>query len=216
MPEMTHLTYIDNGAVHSWAYISIPGRRRDDVARSVDPQSWDQCSKFWPNPATGPLNDSAALASLSLAGKCKLTASQISLQYEPPGVPYGTRNFYEHFECKTPPCNSEFLNVLQVTTSYDPPGSDPSHSFRVEYGLPVCSLDHFDGPINGYVEGQPVLPIEDHGALEVWNDQNGSRVRANKIVAFSSGTYTYTFGAIIEFTELNEELAEIACCEVPP
>jgi hypothetical protein len=206
--------------VHSFAYISVPGHVRDLVARNVDPQSWDECSTFWPRPAiSGNPPDSATLANVSASGCMVTFPAGVQPTAVPAGSLYPLRDFYEHFRCVTPPCDSEFKNILNVYTDHQPRdvGGTTVTAYHMHYSLPVCGFrSSFDGAISGRVQSNTsVLTSVDTGTIDVWDAPGASprtHIQADKHVAFTSITYTNTLAAILKYTELNEQLAEIVCC----
>jgi hypothetical protein len=209
----------DSGVVHAYARISIPGLVRDRVAENVDPQSWDDCSTLWPRPEVGTPADSASLATVSSTDCTVDPLSEVTLTHRPPGSTYPAQTFYEHFSCLAPPCNAEFKNILMVQTRLQPRnvGSTTVDSYYVHYSLPVCWLPpQLKGAIWGRIDGQTVLATDDWGVIEVWESGQRTYVSAEKYVAFDNKTWTNSLGALLGLTELNEQLAEIACCRKSP
>jgi hypothetical protein len=218
MAEAPYNSYEDStGVVNSFAYISVPGLVQNKVAANVDPQSWDECSTFWPRPALGLPSDSASLADVTAnPNTCTVTLpGGVSLKTRPAGSVYGPEYFYEHFRCAISPCDAEFKNILSVRTSMLPHtvAAGTVMGYHVHYGLPMCVAAGFNGGIWGRVgTTAPVRNVTDWGNLDVWEPGPRTHVMAEKHVAFDNGTYTSTYAAMLQYTELNKQLAEIACC----
>jgi len=193
-------------------HISIAGVSRDDVAKNVDPQRWDECSKFWPTPPP----ESTCLAKVKKS-KCQVTDWNCTTPVTA-GSSYTVSPLYEHFVCDVDPCDCEFENILNVSASFQPhplPGGTPPsvQEYITTYALPVCAFAKFDGAISGRIgTNYSVRASIDDGWVEVWEEGGRTHVEANKFVAFTNNTETSTAGAILGFAELNEELAELACC----
>ena len=191
-------------AIHT--HIAITGMSRDEIARNVDPQRWDECSKFWPTPAP----ESTCLATVEPARGCEVTEADTACKTPlPPGTPYGPDYLYENFVCDVSPCDCRFKNVLTVSTSLQ------AEAFHVEYSLPVCEprFDTVDGAISGQIgNDHDVVAQVDQGHVDVWEQDGRTHVEAEKHVEFSNPIESGTAGAVLGFTELNEELAELACC----
>jgi hypothetical protein len=159
---------------------------------------------------------------------CTLGASEIVPDPKPPtvGTTYGNAYFFEYFDCSVSPCDSEFENLLSITVeedTHDVLNVGKFWTHRVDYGLPVCKtnggFDDVDGDISSRVGGQKPPPrvIIDEGTMDVWRapDSNGvvrTHVRGHKKVKFSNPITNGSAGVALGFTELNEELAEVACC----
>jgi hypothetical protein len=213
-PEQDPTSDDDSTSIAIHTYISISGTTRNAIAQNVDPQRWDECSKFWPTPAP----ESTCLATVMIPNTCELQRPDVACGTSQPfGSQYAKRHLYEHFVCTTPPCDCEFENVLNVSTTLLPHNLKGSttqvDAYHVGYSLPVCALEKFEGTISGRIgTNNAVRASIDRGWLDVWEEGGRTHVEANKFVAFTNRTDTSMTGVVMGFTELNEELAEVACC----
>ena len=211
-PEGIPTVSDDGTSVSVMTHISFPTTLmgRDTMALNVDPQEWDQCSKFWPTPPP----ESTELVVVQRNG-CKITGHPPVLSAPKPGDLYPPTPLYEHFVCDQAPCDSEFTNVLTAEVYHKPlilpSGTVMSH--HVTYSLPICKTRQYDGFIRGRISNRPTTVNIDRGWLDVWEDPYGrTHLKAFKFVEFSGRVDTSTAGVVLPFTELNGELAEIACC----
>jgi hypothetical protein len=216
-------------SIGSYISVALPVT---DVQRNLDPQRWDECSKFWPAPdaaSTAPLDPHLGSTYLATESSpdCSLSASEIVPELSPPdpGDTYHGRFFFERFECLVAPCNARFDNLLSITVedgSHDVLEVGVEVTRRIDYGLPGCPInggtDPFDGGIEAWVDGSTdaVKVIIDEGTMDAWAKQvgnvNRTFVRGHKKVKFDNPVVEATAGVALGFTELNEELAEVACC----
>lgn len=216
-------------SIETFVSVALP---LTDVQRNLDPQRWDECSKFWPAPDTtsmAPLDPhlgSTYLATES-SSDCTLSAGEIDpeLSAPAPGDTYHGKFFFERFQCLVAPCNAEFDNLLSITVedgSHDVLGVGVLVTRRIDYGFPACpnnsGTDPFDGGISTRVDGalNAVKVILDEGTMDAWEKQVGNAnrtfVRGHKKVKFDNPVLNGSAGVALGFTELNQELAEVACC----
>jgi hypothetical protein len=174
-----------------------------DVAKAIDPQTWDHCSKYYCPP------EHTYLAHKDSKGNV------VTDPAHGPGGSYCDRTLYERFFCPLQDCkNATFENLLNVSTSYD----SPSGPYHVLYGL----YEYLKGSIDGY-DPSAVRVLFDYGQLRATEglapDGSGARgiiVYADKTLLLSSSWLTGVYHGAIRLieAELGGELAEIACCEI--
>ena len=171
-----------------------------ELQRALDPQNWDVCSKFWrPPPRT------------YLATRSGSTVTQDPAK--PSDLPYH-HAFYEHFRttsCRKlpfPSCHTaDFENMLDITST---PGTT---SYRADYLFAAPT-------IRGTVDNVPVSITIDNGhisaapgpAAGTWIVEGKKTLLFNGKVANTWAQIAFGFG----LQELATEMAELACCDVPP
>ena len=169
-----------------------------EVAKSIDPQTWDHCSKFYCPP------QNTFLAHKDTSGNI----------VHDPGLPYGTaytlRSVYEHFSCPLKDCgNATFDMLLNVTTS------SPTNAYQVLYGR----NEYLGGKVDGW-DPAAVNVLVDYGQLSATEDivagSAGTIVYADKTLALGSSLLTGIYHGALRLieAELSGELAEMACCQI--
>lgn len=180
--------------------IRLP-RSYKEVAKSIDPQTWDHCSKFYCPP------ERTYLAHKSSTGAIVRDPSL------PPGSAYSIRTLYEHFVCPLQDCkNATFELLLDVATSYN----TSSNSYQVLYGRNAF----LKGSMTG-IDPSAVGVVVDHGQLSATDDPGtggavGTVVYADKTLALTSSLLTGIYHGALDLieAELGGELAEMACCAI--
>ncbi len=213
-----------------WRFVAEIPRPVHDVARSLDPQSWQQCS---------PLFESAYLAETE-GSCCPFDASNSDCSFsgsQPPvgdaiprGKAYGSTVFFEHFchdpegscsKCGQDPCHVSFKNLLCVKTKYDRPIifsflASWADRFDVDFRLAAGLL----GELNGQESEDNLITI-DQGQLRVKEDPNSSSSSILETVKTIDLKGTTAAGAVQRALfafedEMRGELVEVGCCDVPP
>lgn len=165
-------------------------REVGDVAKALDPQAWDECSKFF---------DHTYLARKDPSGV-------VEVPMVPFGTPYSTPTLFERFQCATTGCDAWFENLLYVTTWYETPGVGQT-KYAVSYGFNEC--------LDGQVLKKPRKIIADDGDLWARQDPaGGTNVEVSKTIAFDSAGLTGIAEAALAHSEMAGELAELVCCGV--
>jgi hypothetical protein len=217
-----------------WSLDLLVPRPVHEVARALDPQSWDQCSVLFkatylvetPTPCcsvNGPVTGCTAPAGPN---------DPPPGSAEPVGKPYGYSSLFEHFcvdnacsQCKGPTyCRAQFKNILCVKTWYD-------------RAVPICCLascaDRYDvsyrlaRSMGGELLGNENVGVTiDQGGLSVRRAQAAERagllgndwsvVHVDKTLSYSSSFYS---GALVPYLqalmdEIKGEVVEISCCTV--
>jgi hypothetical protein len=170
------------------------------VAKDVDPQRWDNCSKFWDPP-----ENATYIAQQPV---------QIppGIDPNPPAVgsAYVALPLFEFFSCSSEGFDAFFKNVLTITTSSTDIGEDGNiwpNGRRMTYSLPPEN-----GFIAGEIGGEKAKVIIDQGWVEAWVDGARTVVKSHKEVQFEDPVQTGSMQAFLTFVELSQELAELACC----
>jgi hypothetical protein len=212
-------------------YVSVKPPK-ESVYKNVDPQRWDECSKFWPAPdasMTPPLDQlGSTYLATAKSPDCALTLDEIYpvTPAPPAGEELKPSYFFERFVCKKPPCDATFENLLSITVEekvHDVYMVGKFWTHRVDYGFPRCTTnggyDPFDGGISTKMDAQSPSPkvVLDEGTMDVWDQTDGkgvkrTHVRGHKKVKFDNPVQNGSAGVALGFAELNEELAEVACC----
>jgi hypothetical protein len=217
---------VQNPPPVAWSYdVSIP-RNMEDVARALDPQSWDQCSPFF---------EDTHLASTA-SPCCPTTSScaETGVLSKPAGKPYNQAVLHERFciadDCGSPcpgpnSCNVDFETLLCVTTEYDAwvPFScmlARADRYKVDY--------HLASWISGELFGaEKVAVITDQGSLSTrraaaaetatLGGSPWSVVHVDKTLDFANSGQTGAVGKFLQALqdELAGQIVEQACCEVP-
>lgn len=186
----------------AWVRVEI-ARPLEDVRASIDPQSWDECSAFFPangtylaDPGGGDYPTSHCVADEGTP--------------EPAGSEYAAVLF-EHFVMGLPPFfGSWFTNLLDIRTTYWPAGTaGPDDRYAVSYSQrrAVC----------GAVLGVPQKIVVDDGAcVATRNGVDGTIVEGSKVIRFRSPLVTASARAMFEVLcdELAAQMGELACCPV--
>ena len=204
-------------------YVSV-ALAKTQVTENIDPQRWDECSKLWPESYGTPPQQGTYVATVSKT-LCTVTGVAPDLSPPTPGTAYpAPKPLFEHFECLVSPCSAWFENVLTVdvqslnghTVFPGTPYQKSVASHHVTYDLPVCDPDPYNGYLQGEIATQPVIVLVDRGSLDAWEEtQNGvarTHVLAHKAVQFSPHAWNTAAGISLTYAELNQELAELACC----
>lgn len=166
------------------------------VARGLDPQSWDQCSKFWTPSERTYLAKENANADIIPDGTVNLTDAY--------GGSKGARCAYEHFTCTVQGCDSFFKNLLSVSTWWDNP-SPSIDRYNVWYDL--------DRWLDGEVSGKQQALCVDQGDLTVQKDPTGGSIaQVTKWLSYASPGLTGIAQAILMHSEHAAEFAEVVCC----
>ena len=197
----------ESGAPEAFSYTRISiDKDVTDVARSLDPQSWDVCSKFF---------KVTYLAKLDSNGKPIVDPLTVD-----PGNPYGgvlgERTLFEHYECLitgASGCDSWFENMLFASTWWDPT-SVGSRKFNVRYSLTPGGW--LDGEVAKSKAGAEITT--DNGGTEVQETTSGPAQAAGwKTIKFDNPVVTGATKAIftVMADEIAGEFAELACCPIP-
>ena len=171
-----------------------------DVAWGIDPQSWDQCSKFFPPFYTHVAKQASGNVVLDPNSECQLLE----------GTPYsqGTRwsdPILEYFKCEVPGlCSTSFTNVLSIDSI---PSSSGSGDYEVVYGLTTP-------PLCGFVLGVDEVVEADYGSLRVTRSGAETIIHSSKTVGFKSSITSGVVKAMfsVQTDELAREVAKMACC----
>jgi hypothetical protein len=185
-------------SVTSWITISV-NRTVDDLARSLDPQSWKQCSKLFVksylavDPGTSTADPTADTP--VTPGTAYPSTAVV------PGTPYPWRLFFEHYDGHCPG-GCWYKNLLDVRTWYE--GTSP-HTYRVRYEL------------NRYLAGSMSLKIDGGGlsAEPITGGTGGATVNAWKTLQFDSTIGNAMIAAVLRQSEAAALITEMACCDVP-
>lgn len=194
----SELSYNLNGEnpLEAVARVSVHRSSLTDVQRSLDPQNWDLCSKFWKPPER-----------TYLAIRSGMTVT--SVPPRPSNVPYG-HTLYEHFHsvacswflgCHT----ADFENILTITSTPQANGYTATYVFVTP-------------SISALINATPVVLDRDDGHLIATRgtSMNEWIVEGKKILEFqgaSANTWAMlAFGYALK--ELTAEVADIACCNV--
>jgi hypothetical protein len=175
-------------------YVEIAvDRALDDVARALDPQKWDQCSKFFKPPE----NTYLATLQNGLPVPAKVIGA---------GTAYGTATkttLFEHFECGIVGCPTWFENMLGVETVRD----------VTTNGYRRYSAFYY---LDQAIAGTGKLAIDQGHSIALEESANLTKVEGKKSIAMAQpGTNGVVAGSLLH-AELAGELAEIVCCVVPP
>lgn len=180
------------------------GRPRDQIAKILDPQSWDVCSKFWRPPQGTFLVNLRSDGSVPSGTPTPGTPETVGLPYSSP-----PRVLFEHFRCLNDICSIEaYLNVWTYVQNIVQPVAGPA--YHVWYNLKLWKSGSFT--ILGFD-----LPVEldtDYGLLQAVDDPTqGTRVYMSKTLRFTTNVTTEVAeAATTEYTELAGQLAEMVCC----
>lgn len=188
----------------AWVRVEI-GRPLEEVRQSIDPQSWDVCSAFFPYGGTYLADPGGGDYPTSNCQAAEGTAVT-------PGSVYGwpsAKVLFEHFVTGVPGFESWFTNLLDIRTTFWPAGSQgPEDVFAVSYSLrrPVC----------GSVLGVPQKILIDGGAAVATRNGDGTIVEGSKVIKFASPLVNASTKAMFEvlFDELAAQMGELACCPV--
>jgi hypothetical protein len=171
--------------------VALPLRR---VRRNIDPQSWDECSKFWHPPPDATYMEKA----ISGGGFAKHPSPPF------PGSIYGWNTLFEHFACAAKGCQAWFDNHLIVTAQKVLLGSSSLH--LMAYNLSK------GGYIDGAILGKKTVVNLDEGWIQGYESGSRTYLSSHKKVEFSPAVATGLAQAALGFAEVNKELAELACC----
>jgi hypothetical protein len=216
--EPSRVEFIDPGVTIT-THVSIGGGTTfAQVKQNIDPQRWDECSKFWDPPP-----DATYLAVLAVPtpSGCNITEANLVHPSPNPSTSPGSSQYdgqlYEHFQCQTAGCSSWFKNLLRIAISPDQvrpyPAGTPIPSHLVSYWLPTCRNGEKNGYIAGAILNKPRRVILDEGWMEAWEQEGRTHVKSFKKVQFEGAASTWVAAMILEMTELNSEMGELACCE---
>jgi hypothetical protein len=188
------------------------------VKANIDPQRWDDCSRFWQ-----PAPDGTYLAVLTAPtpSGCHIAESNLAHASPNPSNTPGSDNYqgslFEHFQCQNVGCSAWFKNLLQISAVPDHvapfPSGTPIPSHLVTYWLPTCTSESKDGFIDGQILGKPKRVILDEGWMQLWEQDGRTHVQSFKKVQFDGAASTWLAAMILELTELSNEMGELACCE---
>lgn len=183
-----------------------------DVARALDGQAWDQCSKFFAPGTT-------YRADISNKANCKTSPLKDCATQKLPAYTLGGQTrftLFEHFTC-IQNCAAEFTNGLWIKPSYDDPnnnaacsgpfGTPPCTRYRSEYGLEQNCW--------GQVSGGTACLTLDEGELKARKDPqqpDWTVVDFVKKVSFGDAILNGSMAGFITQEELAEEIREVACC----
>ncbi len=211
-----------------WSYDVFVPRPVNDIARALDPQSWDLCSPFFTDThlasTAGPCCPASPAASCSETGK----------RSEPAGKPYAAV-LYEHFciadDCSSPcpgphRCNIDFENLLCVTTEYTPGISCSLFAACADrYDVDFDLASGISGELLG-VEPAPLITDEGHVSARrataaetaTLSGSPWALVHVDKTLGFANPGQTGAVGKFLQILtdELAGQIVEQACCAVPP
>jgi hypothetical protein len=188
----------------AWVQVDVD-RPLEDVRASIDPQSWDTCSAFFPfggtylaAPGSGDYPTAHCAATIGTA--------------ETAGSVYGwpaPKVLFEYFVTGVPGFESWFTNLLDIrTTWWSAPTQAAVDTFAVSYSLrrPVC----------GSVLGVRQKIVVDAGSAVATRHGDGTRIEASKVIRFESALVNASVRAMFEvlFDELAAQMGELACCPV--
>jgi hypothetical protein len=221
----------------SWMFEILVPRDIPDVARSLDPQSWDECSLFF---FASHLVATPSCCPKSTTSDCSCATDsagnpQPIVPPVPRGQPFDWTALYErvcHDEqgqcqlCDTVSCDMNYKNLLCVKTDYDVPivSSDQLGAvgrYDVEFHLGTSRAVELDG-IDGYLldSNQGNLHVREPTSGELGSVGAGdwSVVHVDKHMTFRDTGKTTEVGELLKALEdeLQGELAEHACCYVAP
>lgn len=175
--------------------ISVP-RPVGDVAKAIDPQTWDHCSKFFCPP------ERTYLAHVDSSG---------SPVTDPPltfGSDYSARTLYENFSCPVKDCaNTTFKNILTVS----------AYPLTPRRQVTYDKNRYLDGSADGWSK-EAVEIIIDGGQL--WAEPDSvpgwTVAYADKTLLFHSDFLTGGINGAWSLAqqELASEFAEMACCAI--
>jgi hypothetical protein len=218
-PEGPSRTEFIDPAVTIQTFISIaPTTSFAQVKENIDPQHWDECSKFWsPPPDASYL---AVIAQPTPPG-CNLTEADLAHPSPNPSSSPGADQYdgrvFEHFQCQTAGCSAWFKNLLKIAVGPEQvkpyPGGTPIPSHLITYWLPTCRGTEKNGFMSGAILNQPRRVILDEGWMEAWEQEGRTYLKTFKKVQFEGAASTWVAAMILEMTELNKETGELACCE---
>jgi hypothetical protein len=210
-----------------WSYdVAVP-RRFHDVARALDPQSWNQCSLL--------LHHSYLVAN---PGDCCSTDPSDCPQgpVPPPGTPiprgkpYSACALFEEYcqdqqgdctRCDNASCEVDFRNVLCISTSYDrlvlwQKMAASANRYEVKFGLGRwIHTEWADEAVGDEI-------AEDSGLLWVERIPGpgppSAKVHVEKKLRFKDPVVTELVRELVKAyeDELAGEIVEHACCEVAP
>jgi hypothetical protein len=195
----SELSYNLNGdnPIEAVARVSVHRSSITDLQRSLDPQNWDLCSKFWKPP------ERTYLAIRTGSTWTMVPAKPSDVAYAHP--------LYEHFQstaCGSWPIGcytADFQNMLNITTN---PQANAYHATYVFVSPSISAL----------IDASPVVLNKDDGYLDATpgTATNEWIVEGKKLLEFK-GTPANTW-AMLAFgyalKELTAEVADIACCDV--
>ena len=188
------------------------------VKANIDPQRWDDCSRFWQPPPNGTY---LAVLTAPTPSGCSITEANLAHASPNPSNTPGSDNYqgalFEHFQCQNVGCEAWFKNLLQISVVPDHvqpfASGTPIPSHLVTYWLPTCNGQNKNGYIDGAILGQPKKVILDEGWMQLWEQDGRTHVQTFKKVQFDGAASTWLAAMILEFTELSNEMGELACCE---
>jgi hypothetical protein len=192
-------------AASAWVRVEI-ARPLADVRQSIDPQSWDGCSAFFPANGTYMADPGGGSYPTS---HCEASVGTPITR----GSVYGWPDaavLFEHFVTGVPGFESWFTNLLDIRTSFWPAGTQgPNDRFAVSYSLRrrVC----------GSVIGVPERIVVDQGsAVATSSGTDTTIVEASKTIRFRSPLVNASTKAMFEVLcdELAAQMGELACCPV--
>ena len=184
--------------------VDVPAKQ---VERNVDPQRWDNCSKFWDPPED---------ATMIVTRISTPPGYQKKTNPPAPGSDYAQfETLFEHFICNGTGCQSYFNNLLQVNNVHSTLVTQPSlKGYIVSYYL--RDGDDLDGCIGSTQDGCPggttVHVKTDQGWMEVYQEKGRTSVVTHKEIAFDNAVANGISQALLTNDELARELAELACC----
>lgn len=192
----------DDGLTAS-AHVGIMvARSVDELAVALDPQRWDECSKFWKPP------ERAYFAVEGDDGKAKKSREGIVQATTLPfGHPFPSSLLYEHFSCDSSICRVDFEMILRT---------------KAQRGERPCGDEYFmdyskDETVSGMVVDVETTVDVDDGWVSACRGSASEKatVEGFKRVKFGDPVIN-GFGVFaIQHAELAEELAELACCSPP-
>lgn len=193
----------DDSLPEAFGLVSITvGKDITTIARSLDPQNWDVCSKFFSPP------ERTYLAELDGSGN--VVAKTPIASGTPYGGVLGKQDLFEFYTCDVGPCDSWFKNMLLITTSWLPPNTPGNRKYNVVY-----SLDKWlEGESSG---SSSEIETDDGGIIASESSTGPVTVTATKTIKFVNPVLTGAAKAILQVMTDEEagELADIACCPIP-
>ena len=222
-----------------WNFEILVPRSVPDIARALDPQSWNECSVMFrashlvKTPSCCPKTDTADCS-------CQINPDGTPKPIDPPkprGMPYDFNALYEHScydaqdQCATcdyagVSCDLNYKNLLCVRTRYDTAiGSSDLLGAVGRYDVDYHLGRSLAGELS---DGEGYLLDSDQGNLHVRapaaEDLTGvamgvwSVVHSDKHMSFKDTGMNTEIGELLKAIEdeLKGELAEHACCYVKP
>jgi len=219
----------------TWSFdVKIP-RALDDIARSLDPQSWAKASKLFYDSYL--VDTPSSCCPHTDTSDCSFKSQPVSKDPQPgtshsPGQAYDYTAFFEYFcagnscpLCQGQPCLSAFKTLRCVKTHYNRCVPVPSlATFASNYDVSYQLARFLSGQVNGADTGEirtdsGTLSVRPACAAEKQNLPGNvwSVVHVDKTLVFRSGAMTAGVGKILKSLEkeLGDRIVEQACHNIP-